>query len=381
MSHRRLASLCGFAIPFFLTAAVAGAQSNLSVQGFGYPPGQFSSRANGSAGSTGEIDPLSPINPAAIGQFGTRIVYFQMEPEFRSVTANGVTETTTTARYPVVFGAIPLGSKLVMSLGSSTLLDRTATTIFNTTQTISPTESVPMTTQFKVDGALNDIRLAAAWTVSSWLRVGAGLHGFAGHNLVSITQTFADTTVFSQFTQSRILGFGGAAGSVGFQAFNKSWMAAGSFRAGGKIELSSSDTVLGSGHVPTEFGGSLAYTGLAGSFISVRTSHDSWSSLGGLGQSALSPVNTWDTSVGADMAGPHLGSHQLFLRAGVRDRTLPFQASGQDVTEKSIAGGLGTALANGRVLADLAVTRAARSANLPASEHAWIISLGLSVLP
>ena len=68
-------------------------------------------------------------------------------------------------------------------------------------------------------------------------------------------------------------------------------------------------------------------------------------------------------------------------RAGVRDRTLPFQASGQNVTEKSMSGGLGTALANNRVLADLALTHAARSANLPASEHAWILSFGLSVLP
>jgi hypothetical protein len=379
MSHRRLASLSAFVS--LLTAAVAGAQSNLSVQGFGYPPGQFSARANGSAGATGEIDPLSPINPAAIAQLGTRIVFFQMEPEFRTVTANGISENTTVARYPIVFGAIPLGSKLVMSLGSSTLLDRTATTVFNTTQSISPTETVPMTTQFSVDGAMNDVRLAAAWSVSSWLRVGAGLHGITGHNRVTITQKFGDTTVFSEFTQSRILGFGGAAGSLGFQAFNKSWMAAASLRAGGKVELSSSDTVVGSGHVPTRFGASLAYTGIAGSSIAVRTSHDDWSSLGGLGQSGLGPVNTWDTSIGADMAGPHVGAHQLFLRAGVRDRTLPFQASGQNVTEKSISGGLGTALANNRVLADLALTHAARSANLPASEHAWILSFGLSVLP
>jgi hypothetical protein len=279
--HRTVSAPLGGAAAVALMFALASAgtlraQSNMSVQGFGFPTGQISARAYGAGGSTAETDPLSPLNPASIGQIGSRIVFFQIEPEYRTVTTDSGSERTTTARYPVVFGALPISSRVVMSLGSSTLLDRTATTVFNTTQAITPTELVPMTTRYRVDGAINDIRLAAAWNAASWLRLGAGLHGIAGHNLVSITQSFTDTTQFASFTQQRVLSFGGAAGSAGVQLYSKSWMLAGSFRAGGKLDLSSSDTVLGSGRVPTRFGASLSYTGLANSSFSVRTSHDNW---------------------------------------------------------------------------------------------------------
>ena len=45
-----------------------------------------------------------------------------------------------------------------------------------------------------------------------------------------------------------------------------------------------------------------------------------------------------------------MGQRILFLRGGYRMRTLPFQASGQDVNEKSITAGLGTAFAANHVL-------------------------------
>ena len=89
--------------------------------------------------------------------------------------------------------------------------------------------------------------------------------------------------------------------------------------------MSADDTMLTHARVPNRFGASVTYTGIANSFISVRTSHDNWSVLGSLGNPGLQGVDGWDTSVGADIAGPKLGSRPLFLRAGFRDRTLPFR--------------------------------------------------------
>ena len=79
-------------IAVFAFAPALPGQANLSTQGFGYPTGQLSSRALGSAGSIGEVDPLSPINPASLADLPTRTVFFQIEPEFRTVTANGGTD-------------------------------------------------------------------------------------------------------------------------------------------------------------------------------------------------------------------------------------------------------------------------------------------------
>jgi len=357
------------------------AQSNLSSQGFGFPTGQLSSRAYGTGGSIAEIDPLSPVNPASLSLIPTRTLFFQIEPEFRNVSGQNGSDHTTTARYPVIFGAIPVGSNLIFSLGSSTLLDRTSSTSFKTTQALSATESVEMNTKYAIDGAMSDVRFGAAWTPSRWLRVGVGAHGITGHNLVTITQSFDDSLRFSTFTASRVLGFGGTALSGGIQLVSKSFVLAGSGRYGGPLNLHSEDTVLTSARVPNRFGASLAYVGIANSTIAIRTSRDNWSSLGTLGTSQLHPVDAWDTSVGADMAGPRLGDRLMFLRGGFRVRTLPFQAAGQNVSEKSITGGLGTAFAANRVIADLAVIRASRSANLSASEHAWTFSIGIAVRP
>jgi len=360
----------------------AGAQASLGAQGFGFPTGQFSTRAYGTAGAIAELDPLSPVNPASISIIPTRIVFFQIEPEFRSVTTANGTDRTTTARYPVVFGALPIGHGWVASLGASTLLDRTSTTVFNTTQLITPTDSVPMTTNFKVDGAMDDIRLALGWAPASWLRVGFGAHAITGHNLISIRQSFADSAQFAAFTQQRVLGFSGGAASAGIELVSKAVTAGFSARRGGNLDLSAEDTVLTSARVPNRFGASIAYTGIDNSMISIRTSRDNWSSLGSLGAPGLNAVDAWDTSVGADLAGPRIGNRILFLRGGYRTRTLPFQTDAHTVTEHSFTGGLGTAFAAGHVLGDFAVIHASRSASgLPASEHAWTISVGISVRP
>jgi len=378
---RRFAQYSCAAAAFVLMPAAVHAQSNLSSQGYGFPTGQLSARAYGAGGSLAEMDPLTPVNPASLGLLPSRILFLQMEPEFRSVKTTAGTERTTTARYPLVFGAIPVASSFMVSLGASTLLDRTSSTSFSTMQKLADGQDVAMNTTYRIDGAMSDVRLASAWVPNSWLRVGVGIHGISGHNLVALTQSFDDSLRFSAFTQSRVLGFGGGAVSGGVQLVSSKFVAAGSARYGGNLSVTSEDTVLAKARVPNRFGASLAYIGIPNSTIAIRTTRDSWSSLGSLGSPDLRAVDAWDTSIGADVAGPHLGQRIVYLRGGYRMRTLPFQASGQDVNEKSITAGIGTAFAANHVITDLALIRASRTANLSASEHAWTLSFGIAVRP
>jgi len=364
-----------------VAAMSAQAQANLSTQGYGFPTGQFSTRSLASGGATAEIDPLSQINPATMAMHGVRIVSFQIEPEFRTVNSGTTSEKTNIARYPNVFAAIPLSSQFVISAGASTLLDRTSTTNFQSTQLLSNGQSEPMTTEYRIDGALSDVRLALGWNAASWLRFGVGAHAITGHNLVSITQSFQDSLQFAAFNQSIVLGFSGAAASAGVELASKSWSLGISGRVGGNLSASVEDTVMSRAKVPSRYGATLAFTGLANSAFAIRTSHDSWSALNGLGSSGLVGVDAWDNSVGADIAGPHIGNRILFLRAGARQRTLPFQASGHNVDEKSVTGGLGTTFANGRVLTDFAAVYANRTADIAATERAWTLSFGFSIRP
>jgi hypothetical protein len=370
-----LATLIGFA------ASSARAQANLSSQGFGFPPGQFSSRTWGTGGAIAELDPLSPVNPASVALHPSRIVEFQLEPEFRTVNSPSGSEHTTTARYPNVFAAFPVGKGWVVSAGASTLLDRTSTTEFNTTQILSSLDTVAMHTTYRVDGAMSDVRLAAAYNATTWLRFGVGLHGITGHNLVSITQAFPDSSEFASFNESLIMDFSGLAASAGVQMTSKDWALGVSGRLGGNIHTTVEDTVLSRAKVPSRFGASLAFTGIANSAFAIRTSHEGWSSLNGLATDDTKAVDSWDSSIGADIAGPKFYSKVIFLRLGARNRKLPYQAGGHDVTENSGTGGFGTTFANGRVLADFAAIYANRSAGLPASEHAWTLSFGIAIRP
>ncbi|HEY7393749.1 MAG TPA: hypothetical protein VH559_02850, partial [Gemmatimonadaceae bacterium] len=343
--------------------------------------GQFSARTQGTGGSLAEFDPLSPVNPSSIGVFQTRILFFQLEPEFRSVRTSAGSEHTSTARYPIVLGALPLGKHFVIGLSSSTLLDRTSTTSFETEQILTATDTVPMTTTYQISGAMNDNRLALAWAPYQWLRVGAGAHAITGHNLINITQAFPDTIVFSAFKQQTIIGFSGGAASVGLQLVSKYAALSGSARWGGSLRASVGDTVLGRANVPDQYGVSLSFLAIPNSAISVRTAHENWSVMRGLGTPGLVGVDSWDSSVGADIAGPRITNRTIFIRAGARTRDLPFQAAGATVHEKSFSGGLGTTFANGRVMADVAAIRSLRDADIDASERAWTLSFGISVRP
>ena len=356
----------------------AGAQANLGSQGFGYPPGQLSTRAAATGAAIAEMDPWSPINPAAIGVLSTRLLFFQVEPEFRTIQTSAGDDRTTTARYPVVFGAIPIGQRWVVGVGASTLLDRSSATRTQTTQVIGG-DTVDVTTTFRVTGAVNDLRLAGAWTPRNWVRLGAAVHGLTGRNLVDLNESFSDSTTFSAFNLQRNLSFSGGAFSVGGQLFSKTLLGAVSWRRGGTMRIASGDTVLADANVPDRFGASLAYIGIANSAIAIRTSHENWSALAGLGNPGFQAVDSWDTSVGADLAGPRFAGRQLALRAGFRSRTLPFQAGGKDVTERSVTAGAGTVWAAGHVITDVAVIRAMRNAGLSTSEKAWTISFGISI--
>lgn len=371
------ASLLVFAAAFSVQA-----QANLSGQGLGYPTGQLSARAMGTGGAVGETDPLSQVNPAALSFIGTTTLFFQIEPEYRSVITGSTTDKTTTARYPLFAGVIPLGSSWTFGISSATLLDRTWTT---TTKgnVVFGTDTVNSTIINGSNGSINDLRIAAAWTPSTYLRLGLGGHLVSGSDRVFAGLSF-DNPAYSNFADSSTLGFDGGAVSGGIQLVAPRFaIASASFRKGGRLNATRSDTALGSARVPDRLGFSLAFIGAAGTEIAARTSYDKWSSLNGLRRGGSMAVDAWDTSVGADIAGPRLGSQPLMLRVGGRWRTLPFEVGPENnkVREQSLSGGFGLAFGGGRVLTDVSLAHARRDAGIATSERAWTLSIGLGIRP
>jgi len=372
-----LARVVGAAM--LLAPSIAFAQGNLSTQGLGYHPGQLSTAAGSMGGSIGEIDPFSPINPAALGLMTTPIVFFQAEPEYRKLQFGTQTLTSSVSRFPLFLGAMTLGDKWALAISASTLVDRTWATTQRDTQFIGPDTLAGAITD-KSDGSIEDLQLAVSYGLTSWFHVGVSGHAYSGRDVINNLRVFDDTARFAGTSQQTTLSFGGNAVSVGALAL---WPRIGAigvtYRYGGDLRVYEGETVLGSGSVPNHLGVSVAYLGLRGTTIAARAVKDDWSATRGLA-AGLNTHETWEYGFGADVTGPKLGASPIALRAGARFRTLPFSVSSTPVDEKTYSGGFGFPFAGGRVELHLGVYHASRtSGNL--SEGAWTISTGFGIRP
>ncbi len=381
--------LVAAALLFLPGAAVA--QGTLSTQGFGYPAGQMSTRTLGTGGALAEIDPLSVTNPATLINLGASALYFQAEPEYRTIRVGGSSDRSTVARYPLVAAGIPLTQTLFAGLSVSNLLDRSFETVARGSQVVGGT-TVNSTNTFKSDGAIGDLRLALSWAPRPWLHLGLAGHAISGDNRLTSSQDF-DSTAYQGILDTVTVTYVGNAFSGGVEVYTGRYaVLAASYRRGGPLSLKHGDSTLSSARVPDRLALSAAYLGIRGTSIAVRSAKEQWSDLRGLGSAGLPISEGWDTSIGADVLGPRFAGRSLQLRGGARWRTLPFDVrpiltSGgfgpsAKVSEKSYSFGAGTLLARGRAAIDLAAIHATRSSAATAvEESAWTLSFGVTVRP
>jgi hypothetical protein len=368
-----------------LAASSLGAQGTLSTQGYGYPQGQLSTRALSMGGAIGEIDASSALNPASLGRLGTRTVLFQIEPEYRTNTSLDGTDRTTTARYPMVNIGVPFGTHWVFGVSAASLLDRTWQTTRTDTVDVGG-DLVESTSDESSNGAINDLRVAAAWTNRDWLYIGAGVSAITGRNVLGTVEEFADSS-FNAFQSNRILSYSGTALSAGVQLTSRelSTVVGVSYRMGNALKMSANDTTLARGKVPNRFGASVAFTGIEGTVLAARVARDEWSRMTPMLLNVASGEqahDSWEIGGGAEVAGPRLLGQTFLLRAGGRSRTLPFEAAGKSVRERSASFGSGASFGGGRMSADLTLIRQWRNADLPSvKERAWTISLSLTARP
>jgi hypothetical protein len=329
---------------------------------------------------------LSLVAPSSIAGVGSAALFFQYSPEFRRVSDGGNTAKTTTARFPLVSGVLPMGQRWTMGLSSSTFLDRSYETSLVRTQSVgdptNPADSIPVTERTKVLGAINDVRLSAAWAGSPAFRIGAGAHVFSGSNRVTLSEIFPDSARFIGTTQTDRISFSGFAASLGVE-FHPSraigFALAG--RKGGDLTAMANDTLLGRGKIPDHYSASVTFDGITGATIAARVAHDSWSSLSDLSSTHIQAFDGWDSSVGAELTGPRLFQRIIIVRAGARFRTLPFASNGEKVSERSFTAGFGVPLTRDRAAFDFSLQRAARSAVGSTKETGYILSFGLRVSP
>jgi len=365
-------------------APAARAQGALSLQGLGYPSGGVSARAGGAGSGLADFDPLSLTTPASLAAVGSAALYFQYSPEFRKVTTGSGSASTTTARFPLVAGVLPMGQAWTLGLSSSTFLDRSTETDLQRVQIVgAPTDTVTLTERNRVLGAIDDVRVGLAWSTTPKFRFGVGAHVFTGSNRITFSQLFPDSSKYISTAQAGRISYAGFAASVGLE-FHPSRLIgfAISGRKGGDLRAQSGDTAIGSARLPDHYSASVIYQGISGASISARVAHDAWSSLSSLSSSGIQAFDGWDAGVGLEASGPRVMQRIITMRVGGRFRTLPFGLNGQKVSETTFAGGLGIPLTRDRAGLDIAIQRASRSAGADdIKERGYILSLGLRVSP
>lgn len=370
------------AVAVSLATSPLAAQGALSVQGLGFPPGQISTRAEGSGGSTADFDPLSAINPAALSTAGTTSLFLQYAPEFRRVTSGSGSANTTTARFTMFGAVIPMGGTWTAGFGASTFLDRSFETTSQRRDVVGGnTDTVDITERLRVLGAINDLRLGLSWAGSPKLRVGGAAHLFTGRNRVTLDQVYSDSVRNTSGTQESLVSYSGFAGSVGVSYHPSRIIGfALSARKGGELRAASGDTAIATANIPDRISAGITYEGITGATLSARLSRESWSSLAGLSGS-VEAFDGWEASVGAEASGPRIMQRIVTLRAGGRYRTLPFGFNGAKVAETAFMAGFGAPLTRNRATLDFSVQRAIRSAPGNVEERGLILSFGLRVAP
>jgi hypothetical protein len=362
------------------SAAPLDAQGAISIQGFGYPTGQLSTRAASTAGALGETDPGSPINPGALPGAGRTLFSFQLDPEFRQITVNDRAVNTKTVRFPVIAVGTRTGARGFLGVSFSTLLDRTWDASFADSVNVGG-ERVGSRVAARVRGAINDARVAYAWQFSERLQAGVAFHAYSGANRMSLARTFDDTTTFGTLSQNITLSYGGSAVSAGLVSRPRPHLyLAASLRLGGAMKTRYDDSLATRGNAPNRFGASVTYDGIPGSQLIARVSTEQWSRMQSLGSDALDARDATDISIGADVAGPRMRNTTTQVRLGARTRGLPFGYNGHAVTERTLAIGGGATFARGWATLDVSLQRNDRSGG-GQSEKGTILSVGLTVRP
>lgn len=362
-------------------AAPARAQGTLSTQGFGYPLGGLSARAAATGGALGEFDHLSSRNPAALNGWGRSGLYFQYDPELRSISTPSGSDRTTIARFGTIGAGFAVGTRWTIGLSSHSFLDRSFSTSVRSGQRLGD-DSVSFTENFTSKGGIGDKRLGVSFQAHRLLALGLGVHLYSGENRLNLVRQFDDSVRYGTLDRDITLSYTGSGASAGvvFTPFSR-FALAGSFRQGGTMRLRVVDTTRTEAKVPSRFGVAARIEPLTGLTLIASADRNEWSRMNGLGSATAAAQDGWEYAGGAEFTGQRTRNAPWTYRLGYRTRDLPFAAAGSAVTEQVISGGAAIPVAGPRATMEIAIQRASRDAAGAASERAWLLSFGLSIRP
>lgn len=365
-----------------LAAAPAGAQSLLSARSLGYPLDPIDARARGLGNvAVGLPEPqLSLVNPAA--QAGLPAAGLTVTVQSDAFTPDGQAEEITTARFPAIQAAFPIGQRFVASIGYAGVLDQSWQAMIEDSVDIGG-ERRFVQDRFSSRGGLSRFRAGASYSVVPRLDVGLGVDVYTGAVHDSVSRAFPDGGLFPSIigTEYQYQGLGLSAGArYRGTAFSVSAAVTG----GGDLTAEARDSAVESRSyalpLTVDAGGSARVAQNALVVAAFRWAR--WSSANEALEQSGGARDAMRVGGGVEYEGLRFLGRPFPVRLGARWAQLPFgDDEGAFPEERAFTGGLGIVLGGGLATVDLSGERGTRDGGDPLfNENFWRVSFSLSLL-
>jgi hypothetical protein len=343
--------------------------SQFGIRGLGTPGRWEGVRARSTGGAFAPFDPFSALMEAPLADVRRLAASVTTSTSWRAVEMDSVNASLRASRFPALVLAGPLTRRLVVAGGFATYLDKSFGVVTRDTIDLRG-QPQGVTDEITSDGAVADLRLAAAIRVRPWLAVGVALHTLTGSTRVTAVRRFDDSTNYrTSFARDEVAygGYGGSASAL--LDLTRDLRLAGWMRSDSKLTADVGGRTTATTDLPLSFGGGVQWR--AGTKAAVAGAV-AWRYWGGSGPNAH---DTFNWSVGGEV-----GSLESPLRIGVRGGQLPFGPGVKAPTEFGVTAGLGKQFSSGRGRLDFGLERLDRKGP-GLREQVWSFVLGLTVRP
>lgn len=352
---------------------LAAQDSQFGIRGLGTPGKWESVRARSTGGAFAPFDPFSPLLDASLADVRRTSASITGGGSWRTVEPTGGTSATLrSTRFPALVIAGPVSRRIVLGGGFATYLDRTFGVTIRDTITLRGVPE-PITDQINSDGAVSDLRFAAAARVQSRIAVGLGFHLLTGSTNVAAIRTFADTINYHTSTVKDEVSYSGWGGSASLLLdVTRDVRVAGWLRSDSKLRGDIAGRTVAENNLPHTYGAGVEWRAGAQATLAGTVTWGNWGSVASPPDSNTHDTFNW--SLGAE-----IGPFSSPLRVGVRGGQLPFGV-GKTPTEVGYSAGLGRQFSGGRGRLDIGLERLDRKGT-GLSERVWTFLVGLTVRP
>jgi hypothetical protein len=368
-----------------LSAGAAPAQSLLSARGLGLPLEPVDARARGLGGlPLGLPDAqMSMVNPAAAVGLPVAGLTVTFQADEVASQAEGQASDFTTARFPVMQVAFPIGERVVATLGYASVLDQNWAATRDDSVEITG-EQVEVLDRFRSNGGVSRLRAGAGYRLLPRLDVGVAVDVYTGALRDSVFRLFEPTSGLGSSIVGTTYDWQGLGFSAGARWRADAFSLSAAVSGGGSLTAEAQDSgVVGKDYslpAQVDVGASARIAQQALVAVSAR-----WAGWGAMDEDLESGGARDATQLtgGLEFEGLRFLGRPVPLRAGGRLTQLPFRwaEDAEFADERAFTGGIGMIFGGGAALLDLSGERGWRGGDAAGiDESFWRVSLSLSLL-